>query len=155
MVCGQRNDKQDRELTIIVITDWYDNEHCPPRLTLDGWLIGNRYKSTDSQKPTWLTVYDLATHEIGNSPEFQALMAPENTSEREKEIMGDLWGSQRALWSTLTSDLSDISRMHSVYRRPPQHHRFVLAPGLEGRHSSCEAPSRRSWHLHVRGLDRR
>jgi hypothetical protein len=34
-------------------------------------------------------------------------MAPENTSEREKEIMGSLWGSQRALWSTLTSDLSD------------------------------------------------
>ena len=34
-------------------------------------------------------------------------MAPENTAEREKEIMGDLWGSQRALWSTLTSDLSD------------------------------------------------
>jgi hypothetical protein len=34
-------------------------------------------------------------------------MAPENTSEREKEIMGSLWGSQRALWSTLTSVVSD------------------------------------------------
>jgi hypothetical protein len=88
-------------------TDWYDNEHCPPRLTLDGWLIGNRYKSIDPQKPTWLTIYDLTTHEIGNSPEFQALMAPENTSEREKEIMSGLWGSQRALWSTQISSVSD------------------------------------------------
>ncbi|KAK7454600.1 hypothetical protein VKT23_011352 [Stygiomarasmius scandens] len=66
--------------------DWYDNEHVPSRLTIPAFFNAVRYKATDSKKPTWLTLYDLAEAAAADGPEYQAVHA--NGSERDKSMLG-------------------------------------------------------------------
>src|SRR5580700_8175238 len=40
-------------------TDWYDNEHIPARLALDGFGAVSRFRAADSLTPEWLATYDI------------------------------------------------------------------------------------------------
>ncbi|KAK1232429.1 hypothetical protein PQX77_004459 [Marasmius sp. AFHP31] len=66
--------------------DWYDNEHSPARLTVPGFYNALRYKAVDSQKPSYLTLYDISEPSIANGPDFEALRA--RASERDTAMLG-------------------------------------------------------------------
>ncbi|KAK7058409.1 hypothetical protein VNI00_002043 [Paramarasmius palmivorus] len=66
--------------------DWYDNEHSPARLTVPGFFTAIRYKAVDSQKPSYLTLYDISEPSVANGPDFQALR--ERASARDNEMLG-------------------------------------------------------------------
>jgi len=38
-------------------TDWYDNEHVPARLALDGFGAVARFRAADGLSPSWLATY--------------------------------------------------------------------------------------------------
>ncbi|KAF9270618.1 hypothetical protein L218DRAFT_952714 [Marasmius fiardii PR-910] len=65
--------------------DWYDNEHSPARLTVPGFFNAIRYKAVDSQKPSYLTLYDISEPAVANGPDFEALRA--NASARDKTML--------------------------------------------------------------------
>ncbi|EEB92989.1 hypothetical protein MPER_08420 [Moniliophthora perniciosa FA553] len=65
--------------------DWYDNEHSPARLTVPGFFTAIRYKAADSQKPSYLTLYDISEPSIANGPDFQVLR--ESASARDNEML--------------------------------------------------------------------
>ena len=65
-------------------TDWYDNEHVPARLALDGFGAVNRFRAVDGQTPDWLATYEVRPGTL-DQPAYKAVW--ENASEREKRIM--------------------------------------------------------------------
>ncbi|KAF9023328.1 hypothetical protein BDZ89DRAFT_955797 [Hymenopellis radicata] len=103
--------------------DWYDNEHAPLRLTVDGYLTAIRYKATDEQKPSWLTLYDLSTPEDANCPAYLALR--NKASAEEEIIMPSLQSLSRRVYQQI-----------GVYTHPSATPasfpgKFVLMVGLE------------------------
>lgn len=54
-------------------------------MTVPGFLTGSRYKATDSETPTWLTLYDISEPSIANGDGYQAVQA--KASDNEKRIM--------------------------------------------------------------------
>ena len=65
-------------------TDWYDNEHVPARLALDGFGAVNRFRAADSLTPEWLATYEVAPGTL-DGVAYKAVW--ENASAREKSIM--------------------------------------------------------------------
>ena len=65
-------------------TDWYDNEHVPARLALDGFGAVNRFRAADSLTPEWLATYEVAPGTLDGAA-YKAVW--ENASAREKSIM--------------------------------------------------------------------
>jgi len=65
-------------------TDWYDNEHVPARLALDGFGAVNRFRAADSLAPEWLATYEVKPGTL-DAPEYKAVW--DNASAREKKIM--------------------------------------------------------------------
>ncbi|KAK0219860.1 hypothetical protein IW262DRAFT_1448371 [Armillaria fumosa] len=79
--------------------DWYNNEHAPARLTVPGYITATRYQATDSQKPTYLTVYDISSPDVADSPEFQALK--HKASDNEKDIMPKIQFLSRRIYQAI------------------------------------------------------
>jgi len=52
------SDPQLTEISDEEYHDWYDNEHLPPRLELDGFYSGVRYKAIDGQIPRFAAAYE-------------------------------------------------------------------------------------------------
>jgi hypothetical protein len=52
--------------------DWYDREHVPERMRVPGFLNAQRWIGDENPKLAVAT-YDLATHSVMNSPEYQAI----------------------------------------------------------------------------------
>ncbi|KAJ3576655.1 hypothetical protein NP233_g297 [Leucocoprinus birnbaumii] len=88
--------------------DWYDNEHAPARLTVPGISTAIRYKSNDSQTPSWLAIYDLSSPSITKSPPYLALR--DSASANEKSLIPRLPILQRRIYSLINSRTSpDLS----------------------------------------------
>ncbi|KAG7099617.1 hypothetical protein E1B28_001445 [Marasmius oreades] len=62
--------------------DWYDNEHSPARLTVPGFFNATRFKAIDSQKPSYLTLYDISEPSVANGPDFEALRTRASARDR-------------------------------------------------------------------------
>lgn len=89
-------------------SDWYDNEHIPARLVVDGFGAVNRFLAADSLVPEWLATYEVKPGTL-DGPAYKSVW--ENASAREKSIM-----------STATIDrrlYSPISDSGSVGQAPP------------------------------------
>ncbi|HEX4095030.1 MAG TPA: hypothetical protein VHZ33_40450 [Trebonia sp.] len=65
-------------------TDWYDNEHVPARLALDGFGPVARFAAADGLTPEWLATYEVAPGTLEGAA-YQAVW--DNASAREKRIM--------------------------------------------------------------------
>ena len=52
--------------------DWYDQEHVPERLRVPGFLNAQRWIGDENPKIAVAT-YDLATHAVMDSPQYQAI----------------------------------------------------------------------------------
>jgi hypothetical protein len=65
-------------------TDWYDNEHVPARLALDGFGAVNRFRAADSLAPEWLATYDVERGTLDGAA-YKSVW--EQASAREKRIM--------------------------------------------------------------------
>lgn len=65
-------------------TDWYDNEHVPARLALDGFGAVNRFRAADSLVPEWLATYEVKPGTLDGAA-YKAVW--EQASEREKRVM--------------------------------------------------------------------
>jgi hypothetical protein len=53
--------------------DWYDHEHGPARMAVPGLTGACRYQAIDGQAPPWLALYETASLEVLDSPEYKAL----------------------------------------------------------------------------------
>jgi hypothetical protein len=73
-------------------TDWYDNEHVPARLALDGFGAVARFRATDGAAPEWLATYEVAPGTLDGAA-YQAVW--DNASAREKSIMSSATISRR------------------------------------------------------------
>jgi hypothetical protein len=65
-------------------TDWYDNEHVPARLALDGFGAVSRFRAADSLTPEWLATYEVKPGTLDGAA-YKAVW--EQASAREKRIM--------------------------------------------------------------------
>jgi hypothetical protein len=65
-------------------TDWYDNEHVPARLALDGFGAVSRFRAADSLTPEWLAAYAVKPGTLDGAA-YKAVW--EQASAREKRIM--------------------------------------------------------------------
>ena len=86
---------------IHIRTDWYDNEHAPLRLTVEGFHNALRYKATDGQAPSWLALYDLASPSTAKSEPYKALAA--KASAREKALIPRLGTLDRRIYELISS----------------------------------------------------
>ena len=93
--------------------DWYDNEHGPARLTIDGFSSALRYKATDSHQPTWLALYDLSTPEVTSSESYKALGA--NASQRELDIISRLQMLNRRVYKHFSTHEHLGARLPAKY----------------------------------------
>ena len=65
-------------------TDWYDNEHVPARLALDGFGTVSRFRAADALTPEWLATYEVRPGTLDGAA-YKAVW--DNASAREKSIM--------------------------------------------------------------------
>ncbi|TRM66848.1 hypothetical protein BD626DRAFT_484023 [Schizophyllum amplum] len=108
---------QDRYL------DWYNNEHGPRRLTIDGFLNAARWEAVDGKKPSWLTLYDLTSEDVANGDAYQAVAAM--GSDNEKEILQKLEASARVVYRYLSS------RTHPSATQEQLPGKYVLAVWMD------------------------
>ena len=78
--------------------DWYDHEHVPARLALDGIHTGERYRAADGERPTWMALYDFELAVL-DTPAYRALR--EQRSERESALMARLATLDRRIYRLL------------------------------------------------------
>jgi len=64
---------------------WYDEEHVPNRLAVDGFLNGRRYKAAEADGPRYLALYDLESLDVLRGEAYQRLN--KERSQREKEML--------------------------------------------------------------------
>ncbi|KAG6809379.1 hypothetical protein H0H92_000480 [Tricholoma furcatifolium] len=97
-------------------TDWYDNEHIALRLSVPGILSTARFKAVDSQKPSWLALYDITSPEVSHTPEYKSLAS--KGSPREKQIMANLATVNRRVYEHLVSYIrpdTDLTTLPAQY----------------------------------------
>lgn len=58
--------------------DWYDTEHLPQRRGLPGFESGSRWACVAGW-PRWAALYDLATPDALDTPEYRAVSGPNST----------------------------------------------------------------------------
>jgi hypothetical protein len=90
-------------------TDWYDNEHVPARLAVDGFGAVNRFRAADSVTPDWLATYEVRPGTLDGAA-YKAVW--ENASAREKRIMSSATIDRR-LYSPI-SDSGDTGEAPPV-----------------------------------------
>ncbi|KAJ3752551.1 hypothetical protein EV360DRAFT_55001 [Lentinula raphanica] len=95
-------------LNVDNISDWYDNEHAPLRLTVPGFLTAARYKALDAPPkpfPKWLALYDMSSKDIMQSQSYQDLRF--KASNNEKEVVGNLEVLNRRVYELIDSSESE------------------------------------------------
>jgi hypothetical protein len=68
----------------VEFSDWYDNEHVPARLALDGFGAVTRFSAADGLTPEWLATYEIEPGTLEGAA-YKAVW--EEASDREKRIM--------------------------------------------------------------------
>ncbi|KIY70237.1 hypothetical protein CYLTODRAFT_392388 [Cylindrobasidium torrendii FP15055 ss-10] len=79
------------------LTQWYEEGHGPARLTVDGYLSAQRYQAIDSQKPTWLMVYETTDAAAADSPAYAALR--ESAPAKDGEVLRSLSSFSRRIYN--------------------------------------------------------
>jgi hypothetical protein len=64
---------------------WYDDEHVPNRLAVEGFLNGRRYRAAEPDGPRYLALYDLESLDVLQGEAYRRLS--EERSEREKDML--------------------------------------------------------------------
>lgn len=67
--------------------EWYDGEHLPLRLALDGVHTARRLRAADGARPGWAAIYDIDV-EVLDRPEYTVLRA--RRSKREQHVVDRL-----------------------------------------------------------------
>lgn len=80
--------------------DWYDTEHVPARLALDGFTGATRYRALDGE-PAYLAVYEIADLGVLDTPGYRRLK--DDPSERTVRMLDNVRGFTR-FTCELTSD---------------------------------------------------
>lgn len=80
---------------------WYDDEHGPRRMALEGIHTGERWKAADGAKPSWLATYDIDLDVLETSA-YRALR--EHRSPEEREILGELATLDRRIYEPVADD---------------------------------------------------
>ena len=83
--------------------DWYDHEHGPGRMTVPGFTGACRYQAIDGLQPPWLALYETASLDVLDGPEYKALIAA--GSAREKFIMTNLAVLDRRIYEQVSEDV--------------------------------------------------
>lgn len=53
--------------------EWYDQEHIPSRLAVEGFSAGSRYELLSETGPQWLVIYEIDRMEALETPEYRRL----------------------------------------------------------------------------------
>ncbi|RWD61718.1 hypothetical protein [Mesorhizobium sp.] len=53
--------------------EWYDTEHLLDRMSAPGFLSGSRFQSVSGEQPGFLTLYDLESVDVLDTPEYHRL----------------------------------------------------------------------------------
>ncbi len=53
--------------------EWYDTEHLLDRMSAPGFLSGTRFQSVSGEQPGFLTLYDLESVDVLDTPEYRRL----------------------------------------------------------------------------------
>lgn len=53
--------------------EWYDTEHLLDRMSAPGFLSGSRFQSVSGEQPGFLTLYDLKSVDVLDTPEYHRL----------------------------------------------------------------------------------
>lgn len=77
---------------------WYDEEHAPARIVLDGIHSARRLRAADDATPTWAAIYDLDLATL-QTPEYRALR--DRRSARERAVIADLVTFDRRVYELL------------------------------------------------------
>jgi hypothetical protein len=80
---------------------WYDDEHGPQRMALDGVHTGERWKAADGTKPTWLATYDIDLGVL-ETPAYRALR--KHRSPEEEAILAELETLDRRIYAPVSDD---------------------------------------------------
>ncbi|TFK19913.1 hypothetical protein FA15DRAFT_153790 [Coprinopsis marcescibilis] len=75
---------------------WYDIDHAPARLTVPGFNSASRYKAHDTEKPTWLAIYDLDTADTAYNDAYKSLSA--DAPQYEKDLVPKLETLDRRIY---------------------------------------------------------
>jgi hypothetical protein len=67
---------------------WYDEEHVPLRLAVQGFLSARRYRAAESDGPRYLALYDLASADALKSDAYLRLWR--EPSERERAMLASI-----------------------------------------------------------------
>ncbi|QCI64083.1 DUF4286 family protein [Phreatobacter stygius] len=73
--------------------DWYDSEHFPQRSALPGFETGRRFVCLDGW-PRWLALYDLASAEALQTPDYRAVSGA-NATPWSRRILPRMIGRHR------------------------------------------------------------
>lgn len=86
--------------------EWYDEEHIPLRMALNGFLTAIRLEAIDDKKPHWGALYDVKSSSVLQSEEYQNL--GKNRSEREKSVISRLTPLDRRVYKKIGTGLWNI-----------------------------------------------
>ena len=87
------------------LLDILDNEHAPIRLKVPGVNNAVRYRATDGQAPTWLTLFDTESPDVVQSEEYRVLRA--QASERERACAPQLSTFNRGYYEQIFSKVEE------------------------------------------------
>lgn len=99
----------------VEFNDWYDHEHVPARLALDGFTSAARYRSSDPADPAgreYVAVYTTDSLAAFDTPEYAALRA--NPSERTTRMLASVSGFTR-FTCTVQSDVGSSGPADYLY----------------------------------------
>jgi len=81
--------------------DWYDGEHVPPRIALDGVHTARRLRAADGALPGWAALYDIDL-DVLERPEYTMLRA--RRTPREQSVIDRLAILDRRTYALLSDD---------------------------------------------------
>lgn len=113
---------------------WYDDEHVPLRMRLDGIHTGRRLRAIDAQAPGWLALYDLDL-EVLERPEYRVLR--EQRSPREQGVVTRLTTLERRVYELCAefgSAVPDAAVVVATSLEVPQDHEDELVAWYEQEH---------------------
>jgi hypothetical protein len=88
------------ELALAEFHDWYDHEHGPARVALEGVAYGDRYHAIDERTPSWLALYGLDLDVLATD-EYLRLIR--HRSSREEHVLAAVDSLDRRVYETSAS----------------------------------------------------
>jgi hypothetical protein len=84
--------------------DWYDSEHLPPRISLDGVHSARRLQAIDAALPGWAAIYDIDLAVL-DKPEYTVLR--DQRSAREQSVLDRLATLDRRTYELVADSADD------------------------------------------------